>query len=216
MDWEKFDWGVPENEYKFILNESLDKIYERFFEVEENDIVVDFGAFAGSFTYSILDKKPEHCWVMEPIDMHFRTLYKNLKGYPVSFVRGAISNDKEANVVWCGAESKSMGFTFKEFITNNCIDKIDFFKTDCEGGEYIIFTEENFDYIKNNVKKIAGEWHLSNPEFVKNFIHFRDNILTKFDNYHVMSVDGVDIKWDLFNDHFTEYYNEVIIYIDNR
>jgi hypothetical protein len=26
----------------------------------------------------------------------------------------------------------------------------------------------------------------------------------------------VDIKWDLWNDHFIEYYNEVIVYIDNR
>jgi hypothetical protein len=29
-------------------------------------------------------------------------------------------------------------------------------------------------------------------------------------------VDGVDIKWDLWNEHFIEYYTEVIIYIDNR
>jgi hypothetical protein len=29
-------------------------------------------------------------------------------------------------------------------------------------------------------------------------------------------VDGVNIKWDLWNDHFIEYYNEIIIYIDNR
>jgi len=29
-------------------------------------------------------------------------------------------------------------------------------------------------------------------------------------------VDGVDIKWDLWNEHFLDYYCEVIIYIDNR
>ena len=43
-----------------------------------------------------------------------------------------------------------------------------------------------------------------------------NNILIKFDNYQVNSVDGVDIKWDLFNEHFIEYYNQVLIYIDNR
>jgi len=30
------------------------------------------------------------------------------------------------------------------------------------------------------------------------------------------SVDNVDIKWDLWNDHFIEYYKQIIIHIDNR
>ena len=34
-----------------------------------------------------------------------------------------------------------------------------FFKLDCEGGEYDIFTEENIDYLKNNVGYIVGEFH---------------------------------------------------------
>jgi hypothetical protein len=32
----------------------------------------------------------------------------------------------------------------------------------------------------------------------------------------IFSVDVIDIKWNLWNEHFIEYYNEVIIYIDNR
>jgi cytochrome c peroxidase len=32
----------------------------------------------------------------------------------------------------------------------------------------------------------------------------------------VFSVDGVNIKWDLWNEHFLEYYYQVLIYIDNR
>ena len=48
------------------------------------------------------------------------------------------------------------------------------------------------------------------------FRWFRDNILNQFDKYEVFSVDGVDIKWDLWNDHFLDWYCEVIIYIDNR
>ena len=96
------------------------------------------------------------------------------------------------------------------------------FKIDCEGGEYLIFTEENVDYLKNNVKKIAGEFHLDGAEFDnsrrdKNFFrYFRDNILVQFKNYDVYSYDYIDIKWDLFNEHFLDYYAEVYIYIDNR
>jgi hypothetical protein len=48
------------------------------------------------------------------------------------------------------------------------------------------------------------------------FRWFRDNIFPQFDNIQVFSVDGVDIKWDLWNDHFIEYYNEVIVYIQGQ
>ena len=106
--------------------------------------------------------------------------------------------------------------TFKTFVENYSIDKIDFLKTDCEGGEYDIFNEENIDFILNNVKKISGEWHLNTTETKEKFIIFRDKYLTLFDNFYVHSIDGVDIKWDLWNEHFLEYYNEVIINIDNR
>jgi hypothetical protein len=89
-------------------------------------------------------------------------------------------------------------------------------KTDCEGGEYDVFTDENFDYIVNHVKKISGEWHLSNAELKSKFRNFRDLYLNKLNNFEVFSVDGINIKWDLWNDHFIDFYTEVIIYIDNR
>lgn len=216
LNFDNFDWGVtPDKDAQYMLNECLNSIYEKIFPVEENDIVVDIGAFVGDFAYSILHKNPKHIWAIEPVEDHFRTLYKNLKGYPVSFVRGAFS-EKDVEIEWCGSISKSPSINFKEFVTNNCIDKMDFLKTDCEGGEYLIFTEENLDYLKNNVRKIAGEFHLREVDKKDKFKYFRDNILTKFDNYYVYSVDGVDIKWDLFNDHFLQYYQEIHIFIDNR
>ena len=84
------------------------------------------------------------------------------------------------------------------------------------GGEYDIFNSENIWWIKNNIKKITGEWHLSTPELKAKFRAFRDTYLRLFPNHMVSAVNGVDIKWDLWNDHFIDYYNEVIIYIDNR
>jgi hypothetical protein len=108
------------------------------------------------------------------------------------------------------------GISFKSFIDQYDIKNIDFLKTDCEGGEYEIFTNDNIGYIKNNIKKIVGEWHLATFELKEKFRHFRDNILPKFEKYEVFSVNGYDIKWDLWNEHFIEYYTEVIIYIDNR
>jgi hypothetical protein len=53
---------------------------------------------------------------------------------------------------------------FKTFRELYAIDRIDFLKTDCEGGEYYIFNEENIDFLVENVGVVVGEWHLETPE----------------------------------------------------
>ena len=203
-----------------------DNIYQRFFEVESGDVVLDVGASLGPFTYSILNKNPKHIYCFEPYDEFFEFLTKNTDGKQVTNINAGISNvdgELENNKLIfnseTGEQSTMKSMTFNKFINNYKLDKIDFLKTDCEGGEYDIFNEENFEYIKNNVKKISGEWHL-NENYEKGikekFKKFRDLYLKNLTNYEVYSIDGVNIKWDLWNDHFTEYYNEVLIYIDNR
>jgi FkbM family methyltransferase len=224
MNLDNFDWGwmnTPEGEHHkdLIIYETFEtKMYERFFEVEENDIVLDVGGSIGSFTYSILDKKPKHVYVIEPSELEFKTLVKNTVGYPVTPILKGVSdyNTYVENHQVYGDETHMEGITFKKLIKLYNLDKIDFLKTDCEGGEYSIFNDENLEYIQNNIKKIVGEWHLLTAELKTKFINFRDNYLVKFTNYEVYSIDGVNIKWDLFNEHFMEYYTEVIIYIDNR
>jgi len=217
-----FDWGgIKQSEIDQHTLEFNNKIYERIFEVEKDDIVVDIGAMIGTFTYSILHKEPEHCFVVEPNITNFRTLYQNLKGKQVSFTLGGISNKNTFEAKWYDS-NMAKGMTFGDFIMNNQLYNVDFLKCDCEGGEYLIFTEDYVDYLKNGVKKIACEFHLNKDNFDTgrpnrdHFREFRDNILQEFKNYEVYSTNGVDIKWDLWNEHFIEYYNEVIIYIDNR
>jgi hypothetical protein len=90
-------------------------------------------------------------------------------------------------------------------------------KCDCEGGEYDIFQPHNVEFLKT-IPKFVGEFHLKKNDELHNckFRWFRDNILPRFNKYEIFSLDGVDIKWDLWNEHFLDYYNEVIIHIDNR
>jgi FkbM family methyltransferase len=198
----------------------VDKCYEKFFEVEEGDVVLDIGASVGPFTYSILHKKPKQVFCFEPSEREFKTLVSNLIGNSVIPIPKGISNVNSIvmNDHLFGGEDKMESITFRRFIDLYGIEKIDFLKTDCEGGEFDIFTTENLEWIKNNVKKITGEWHLQleGHNNIERFREFRDVFLKEFPNHQIYSVDNIDIKWDLWNEHFLEYYKQVIIHIDNR
>jgi FkbM family methyltransferase len=237
IDLTNFDWGwMDEPSFVTVTLPGLDSMslgdyhkqgmikeiftdhcYEKFYQIKEGDIVVDIGASVGPFTYSILHKKPKHVFCLEPSEREFKTLVKNTIGYPVTQINKGISHTNsvvESNMLF-GGESEMEAMTFKKFVSIFGFDKIDFVKTDCEGGEYDIFTEENLHYLINNVSHIAGEWHLETYEEKIKFRNFRDNHLNHFEKFYVFSVDGIDIKWDLWNEHFIEYYNQVHIFIDN-
>jgi len=220
-DFSGFYWGEeePHESFKdFITKETLiDRIYEKVLNVEEGDVVVDIGASIGPFTYSILDKNPKHVYCLEPDNKEYETLLKNVDGEPVTCIMAGISTiDKKIdNSEYYFAKGGDMNtITLKTFFETNNLEKIDFLKTDCEGGEYSIFTEENYELI-SKIRKISGEWHLG-AELKENFRKFRDVYLINHKNFEVYSVDGVNIKWDLYNEHFLDYYTEVIIHIDNR
>ena len=238
MDISGFDWGwmnEPSNQTvmdreglfiplgKFhkdsILEEIFnERIYEKKFQVEEGDVVVDVGASVGPFTYSILDKNPKRVFCIEPSNREFETLKKNLPHQNVTLINKGISatNSIVSSNMLFGGETEMEGITFQSFLKENNIDVINFMKTDCEGGEYDIFTIDNFSILKDTLRKVVGEWHLSTPELKEKFRVFRDVFLRLFPNHEVYAIDGTPIKWDLWNEHFIEYYNEVIIYIDNR
>mgnify|MGYP003653116790 CR=1 FL=1 len=240
IDLTNFNWGwmdepsltyhvMPNGEHKdmgeyhkesIIQEIFVDKCYEKFFEVEKGDIVLDVGASVGPFTYSILNKKPKHVFCFEPSEREFKTLVKNTLGFPVTHINKGISNVNSIvmNDHLFGGEDRMESITFSKFIDLYNIDKIDFLKTDCEGGEFDIFNIENLEWIKNNVKKIVGEWHiqLQGHNNIEKFKQFRDTYLTEFKNFQIYSVDNIDIKWDLWNDHFLEHYRQIIIHIDNR
>ena len=227
-----FDWGLISKNKEFlkvVTNEIfVDNIYQKFFEVENNDLVVDIGSSVGPFTYSIKDKNPKHVYCFEPHKELFKTLSKNVSCEKVTcFNKGIGPSDSthtsrglfNETTMECFAEKNERSFDsikFSTFIKDNNIQTIDFMKIDCEGGEYDVFNEENFAWIAKNVKKVAGEWHLNTPELKDKFRKFRDTYLKKMPNHQVFSIDNVDIKWSLWDEWFLEFYQIITVYIDNR
>jgi FkbM family methyltransferase len=222
MDLNSFDWGDSSNWYRETIFKEIfqDKIYEKFFSVENGDDVVDLGASIGPFPHSIKNNNPSHIYCFEPSPEQLPTLENNLKGMNYTIIPKGISNNDDFDTFEIygsiNKEAVIKSIKFKSFINNYNILKIDFLKTDCEGGEYHVFNRENIWWIKNNIKKIVGEWHLETPKQKEQFREFRDIYLKLFPNHEIFSVNGVDIKWSLWNDDFIEYYKQVIIYIDNR
>jgi autotransporter strand-loop-strand O-heptosyltransferase len=214
FDWgKKTDWYVEQAKKEIFENNT----YERFFEVEEGDVVVDLGASLGPFTYSVLPKNPKQCYVVEPLSAQIETLKINVGRDNVKIIQGAITDKKKIVISWDKITESVPTFSFREFLDEQGIDKIDFLKCDCEGGEYDVFQQSNIEFLKT-IPKIVTEFHMKNDGnyHEAKFRWFRDNILPQFDKIEVFSVDGVNIKWDLWNEHFIQYYNEVIVYIDNR
>ena len=230
-----FDWGDFSIELQQSIKKEIGKenLYERFFRVEPNDVVVDIGASVGPFTYSILNKKPKEVYCIEPSKELFPALVTNTSKYtkttPIIYINKAITEVNEEVKVFSKNNQNIYGgiddyksLTFKEFIKTHNIQKIDFLKLDCEGGEYSIFNEENIDWILNNVNKIAAEFHLTYAGCKEKFRYFRDNYLQRFKHYVVMSNGTQNIhngfelnltKWifdDLF---FDNYYGELMVYL---
>lgn len=210
--YSEFDWGDLNEEYiALFTNENLiHRTYEKHKQVKPNDIVFDIGANYGSFTYSILDKKPKEVYCIEPSNTIIDSLRKNVSHGPVTLINKAISDREETklipeNEVYIYDHKGSLysTTTFEKIIKDYNISKIDFLKFDCEGGEYSIFTKDNYEFIRNNVINFAGEWHINDHQnAVERFIEFRDLYLHDCFDLHVYERDGKDVTKDIFNDQY--------------
>jgi len=158
-----------------------DKIYERdFVKVSIDDVIVDIGANYGVFSLYSQMFKPKKVYSVEPIKSTFENMKKNLDGYDVVCINKAIS-DENGVETFALTNVNGNNFSLKnsdgyhpsevineeivetiridQLISDYNIPYIDFLKVDCEGGELDLFQTINKDYLKNNINKIALEYH---------------------------------------------------------
>jgi FkbM family methyltransferase len=229
-----FDWAnLTYSDIVTIKREIRDEnVYGFWREVKQNDIVMDIGASVGPFVSSILNKNPQKVYCVEPSKNLLKTLSKNCAEYllnakenPLIYINKAICDESLEKVNIFGGEDNFETTSFKQIISDYQIEHINFLKIDCEGGEYSIFKDENMNFLLNNVDFMAIEMHLKYARGRDNFKIFRDNYLTQFKNYKVMSCttqsishgNSIEIAQNIFDDNFIEEYNcEFMIYIMNR
>lgn len=184
-----FEWGnVPLDDINIITEEIfVDNMYLKHSQVNENDVVVDIGANCGAFTCSILEKNPKKVYCIEPDPTCFDCLRKNILKYSNDTQDFRLINRSIGNF------DHDMTIKFKTLLEQHSITHIDFLKVDCEGGEFSIFTEENYDFITNNVKNISCEFHITNHNnSVQNFIYFRD----KYFDSNIFKTIKVYDRWE--------------------
>lgn len=214
------------------------KDYNWWYEVMPDDVVVDIGANIGLFSCQALDAGAEKVYMIEPSKKILKTAITNVAEYlmdtqnsrvvPINYAIGKMEDDlkgvfkpsKDITQVDITEEYKLM--SFQEFIFKYKLEHIDFLKIDAEGSEYNILTEDSYEFIRNNVRHIAVECHLSaRVNSGKKFIHFRDNFLKKFIDEDKVRFQNTQYISAIFNDEEVLGANpkllprEFMIYITN-
>lgn len=181
----------------FVYNEIVnDRLYEKFHRVKDGDVVVDIGSNVGVFPYSLKDRDPKAIICVEPSESLYKTLRENLSRLPFAnktrALNYAITNvngvKKVTDTDWIYGKPQTVfnTKTFKSFLAECGLEYIDFMKIDCEGGEYDIFNEENYEFLTTKVKYITGEWHLGGLDNgVEKFIEFKNRYLKGKNNFRV-------------------------------
>lgn len=249
IDFSDNDETFKEFCYKEVV---IDGVYEPFHRVRNGDIVVDFGANIGLFPCSLHDRKPERVICLEPSYKIFGALQRNLEhlSFPTVALNCAISSKSETKptsvlhdgvkeewIYACEDQSEYDTKSLTDILKYLSIDRIDFLKTDCEGGEYDLFSPENYEFMTNRVRYVAGEWHISGlPNGLEKFLQFREMYLKNrtgfrvFEPWHSKAPFswGTPPGWkeitneimgDGFPEGFLNYWGpqdaQLMIYIDN-
>lgn len=202
-----FSWGDVDPAFvEYVATEIWgNNIYQKIQPVKENDVVVDIGASCGAFGYSILDKKPKHIYCFEPSKNFYDLLKSNLDYPNVSCINKAIVSDihpkQHCILFWQDKEVEFETVTFNKFIREYNINKMDFLKIDCEGGEYSIFTDDNIHFLTNNVKHIACEFHFVEHQNAYNYkyVNFLKTYLPRFKTFKAFTQSGIDITNTVLN-----------------
>jgi len=212
----------------YMYNEIVKRnIYERFYEVCDNDVVVDIGSNIGIFPISIIDKNFKVCYCVEPSDDEFYYLKLNTSKKTDKFVLSNeligsyngisyLSDNEGCRTLIDSSDNIALSVKFGDYLKKNNIDKINFLKMDCEGSEWDIIVNENIDLF-DNIEYIAGEFH-KNITINGNSVEFpldkiKNSIKILEDKFYVKYTS---LKGDVLNNTNIFYHRQFLFYAINK
>lgn len=166
--------------------------------VEKDDVVFDIGSNTGMFTYYSLYKDVSKVYAFEP-NPHLYKILKNKNLSNINIENAAVSDEDGFTTFlssFGGISSclekyndsivQNDGFLARDedrfyrtyietinlmnYINMENIEKIDYLKCDCEGGEYDIIDTLTEEYLTNNINKMMIEYHyLHNIVFLEKY-----------------------------------------------
>jgi autotransporter strand-loop-strand O-heptosyltransferase len=180
--FEKDYFKNPVEAYSYVEVFCQNQYSKNGISVEANDIVVDIGSNVGAFIKLALINNCQKIFSCEPNINCVSIINENYGKNKNLIINNCAIYDKNgdsyldidpqnntsgsAKLIDSGACSYTYKNniqiktkTFKNFLSENSIYKIDFLKVDCEGGEDFIFIDENKQFIKENINKIVLETH---------------------------------------------------------
>lgn len=141
----------------------VDTQYEQNKKIQNGDVVIDIGAVIGDFSIYV-SKKANKVFAYECDDERVFLMRKNLHANRIK------------NVALKHVKAESL----KQIMVG--VDKCDFFKIDCEGGEYEIFKNAEKSVL-SKIRYIAMEAHKFNKEMESEFENLLNNL--KINNFEV-------------------------------
>jgi len=171
----KYDSGIDSQPGIALYEIFTTKIYDKYIQIEPNDIVFDIGANIGLFSYYAVCKGAKEVHAFEPSPEIAEVITNNFRFDNLRLIQSAVC-DKDGEIEFninpessinssiqaIGNESyqvKLPALKLSTYIKQNSIEKIDYLKIDCEGSEYDIIQDIPTSFLTNNVKKIALEYH---------------------------------------------------------
>jgi len=174
----KFNYPIMKNHEEDIFIEAFKEDPYRIKYVENGELVIDIGAYIGTFSLRCAIEK--HCTVYsyEPSSINYSYLIENIKlnnmEHKIKAFKIAIGNKNGIRKFYYkphhpGGSSFYKGeniteeemvqcITLKNVFESNDILCCDTLKIDCESAEQEIFNEESIPYFKKT-KYIVLEWH---------------------------------------------------------
>jgi hypothetical protein len=208
MELSKFKYpisqqGVVDDFYREIFFEGE---YDRYgAKIEEDDVVIDFGAFVGMFSHFALTKGAKQVYAVESEQSHYDCLKENILDTPQIEAYHGMVSDRRNDEVNPGL------YNVGRIMDENNLTTVDYLKMDIEGYEYQTLINME-DEMMQRVRKWGIEVHLDWSDSKQQWSHGMD-----FDGHNVSKLLFIMEKFTrngfkLAYEHIHKEYNIVMLY----